>query len=152
MSNRHRQVAWFATAGLLWTVAVGLGFILLARHGSTKAFATIEGHVVARDASVLLESEAEALGAALAILAVDEARALFTSWLRPRPAAGLLSRLVGRKPRRMLVWTAAAGLVHVPGEQTLELLREAAGQADEELKRRCLKSIALWRRGAQKRG
>jgi hypothetical protein len=91
---------------------------------------------------------------ALAVLAPSEARELFTSWIRPPQATGLLSRLVARKPRRMLAWTAAAGLVHVPGEPTLELLREIAAQAqsDEELKRRCLKSIAFWRRGAKANG
>jgi hypothetical protein len=125
---------------------------VLARHLAKKAFSAIQSQVVARDAVALEEREAEAMGAALAILEAGEARELFTSWIRPPQPTGLLSRLVGRKPRRMLAWTAAAGLVHVPGERTLELLRELAAQADEELKKRCLKSIALWRRGAQARG
>ena len=127
---------------------------VLARHLAKKAFSAIQSHVVARDAAGLEEREAEAMGAALAVLAGGEARDLFTSWIRPPQPTGLLSRLVGRKPRRMLAWTAAAGLVHVPGEPTLELLREVVTQAqsDDELKRRCLKSIALWRRGAQTRG
>jgi hypothetical protein len=124
----------------------------LARQLAKNGFSAIQDHVVARDAIALEEREAEAMGAALAVLAADEARELFTSWIRPPQATGLLSRLVGRKPRRMLAWTAAAGLVHVPGELTLELLREVAAQADEDLKKRCLKSIALWRRGAPARG
>jgi hypothetical protein len=124
----------------------------LARQLAKNGFSAIQDRVVARDAIALEEREAEAMGAALAVLSADEARELFTSWIRPPQASGLLSRLVGRKPRRMLAWTAAAGLVHVPGEQTLELLREVAAQADEDLKKRCLKSIALWRRGAQGRG
>jgi len=126
----------------------------LARHLSKKAFSAIQDQVVARDGTGLEEPEAEAMGAALALLGAAEARELFISWIRPPQATGLLSRLVGRKPRRMLAWTAAAGLVHVPGEQTLELLRELAAQSqsDEELKKRCLKSIALWRRGAKERG
>ncbi len=124
----------------------------LARQLAKNGFSAIQDHVVARDAIALEEREAEAMGAALAVLAADEARELFTSWIRPPQATGLLSRLVGRKPRRMLAWTAAAGLVHVPGELTLELLREVAAQADEDLKKRCLKSIALWRRGGQSRG
>ena len=56
----------------------------------------------------------------------------------------------------MLLWTAACGLVHVPGEPTLALLRDiqkqAEGQNDEELKKRCLKSIAFWRKAGQPRG
>lgn len=125
---------------------------VLARHGSKKAFAVLEGQLPALEAGGLQEGEAEAMGAALAVLAAAEARELFAAWIRPAPGTGLLSRLVGRRPRRMLVWAAAAGLVHVPGDQTLELLREAAGAADEELRKRCMKSMALWRRGAQKRG
>ena len=126
----------------------------LARHQAKPAFAVIQDQVAARDAVKLEEREAEAMGAALALLAPDQARELFISWLRPPAPTGLLSRLVGRKPRRMLAWTAAAGLAHVPGEATLELLRGLAAQSqtDPELKRRCLKSIALWRRGAQPRG
>jgi hypothetical protein len=124
----------------------------LARHLSKKAFPAIQAQVVARDAVALEEGEAEAMGTALALLAPNEARELFTSWVRPPQATGLLSRLVGKKPRRMLAWTAAAGLVYVPGEPTLELLREIAAQADEDLKKRCLKSIAFWRRGAKARG
>jgi len=127
---------------------------VLTLHLGKKAFSAIQDQVVERDAVGLEELEAEAMGVALAILAPSEARELFTSWIRPPQATGLLSRLVARKPRRMLAWTAAAGLLHVPGEQTLELLREIAAQAqsDEELKRRCLKSIAFWRRGEQTRG
>jgi len=127
---------------------------VLALHLGKKAFSAIQDQVVARDAVGLEELEAEAMGVALAVLAPSEARELFTSWIRPPQATGLLSRLVARKPRRMLAWTAAAGLVHVPGEPTLELLREIAAQAqsDEELKRRCLKSIAFWRRGAKANG
>jgi len=127
---------------------------VLATHLSREAFAAIEAHVLAGDAAGLTEPEADAMGAALGQISPPEARTLFTSWIRPPQPAGLLSRLVGRKPRRMLAWTAAAGLVHVPGDETLELLREAQAQAqsDDELKKRCLKSIALWRRGAKERG
>ena len=124
----------------------------LARHHAEKAFPALVDLVLLKEPAGLDEREAEALGAALGILSPREAIELFTSWLRP-VQSGLLSRLVGKKPRRMLLWTAAAGLVHVPGEPTLLLLREMAAQADEELKRRCLKSTALWRRlGAQPRG
>jgi hypothetical protein len=61
---------------------------------------------------------------------------------------------VPKKPKRMLLWTAAAGLVHVPGDETLALLREmsAQAQADETLKKHCLKCIALWRRGGKAHG
>lgn len=124
---------------------------VLAQRRVADAFVTIRDLIVARDAAGLEEREAEALGAALARIEPSRASELFTAWIRP-PQSGLLSRLVARKPRRMLAWTAASGLVHVPGEATLSLLRELAAQADEELKRRCLKSIALWRRGAQPRG
>ena len=125
----------------------------LARHAVKKAFPTLVELVELREAAGLLEeSEAEALGAALGTLAPREAFDLFNGWLHPAQS-GLLSRLVAKKPKRMLAWTAASGLVQVPGEQTLALLRELAAQADEELKRRCLKSIALWRRlGAQTHG
>ena len=124
----------------------------LATHLAKNAFAAIVDLVVLREAAGLGEPEAEAMGAALGVLAPREAIDLFTNWLHP-VQAGLLSRLVGKKPKRMLLWTAAAGLVHVPGEEALALLRELAAQADEELKRRCLKSIALWRRlGAQPHG
>lgn len=124
----------------------------LGRQQGKKSFAALEAHVLARDTEGLDEREADALGAALAQVSTAEARQLFTDWIRPPPPAGLLARLVGRKPRRMLVWTAAAGLAHVPGEQSAELLREAAAQADDELKHRCVKSMALWRKGAQPRG
>ncbi len=44
----------------------------------------------------------------------------------------------------------------VPGEPTLALLREIQAQAqaqnDEDLKKRCLKSIAFWRKAGQPRG
>ena len=124
----------------------------LARHAAPKAFAAIAGHLVLQEAAGLDEREAEALGAALGLLAPREALVLFDGWLHPAQS-GLLSRLVAKKPKRMLAWTAAAGLVHVPGEQTLALLRELAAQADEELKKRCLKSVALWRRqGAKANG
>lgn len=124
----------------------------LAKHHAQKAFPALVDLVILKEAAGLDEREAEALGAALAVLAPREAIDLFSSWLHP-VKEGLLSRLVGKKPKRMLLWTAAAGLVHVPGEETLLLLREMAAQADEELKRRCLKSTALWRRlGAQPHG
>ena len=144
-----------ALLGLLEADAVELRIAAaeaLAKHLSKKVFAAIEGHVLARDAAGLEEREADAMGDALGQISPAEARGLFTSWIRPPQPAGLLSRLVGRKPRRMLAWTAAAGLVHVPGDETLELLREAQAQSDEALKKRCLKSIALWRRGAKERG
>jgi len=128
----------------------------LARHQAKKAFSVIQSHVLALDAVGIDEREAEAMGAALAALDPAQARELFAGWIRPPQATGLLSRLVGRKVRRMLAWTAAAGLVSVPGEETLALLRDASAQAqsqaDDDLKKRCLKSIALWRRGAQTRG
>jgi hypothetical protein len=128
----------------------------LAQQASSKSgFAAIQDHLISRDtAGPLDEREADAMGAALGALAPQDAYELFTSWIRPPPPAGLLARLVGRKPRRMLCWAAAAGLSNVPGEPTLALLRElaAASADDEDLKRRCLKSIAIWRRGAQPRG
>ena len=127
---------------------------VLARHQANAAFAIIRDHLVALDSVALDEREAEAMGAALGQLSPAEARELFLTWLKPPQAGGLLSRLVGKKPRRMLAWAAVAGLVHVPGEPTLELLRECAAQfqSDDELKKRCLKSMALWRRGGQTRG
>ena len=121
----------------------------LAQRLVRKAFGAIADAVVERDASGLQEREAEAMGAALAILGPAEAMPLFESFLHPPQSGGLLSRLIGRKPRRMLAWTAAAGLAHLPGEPTVTLLREVAATADEELKRRCLKSIAFSRRGAK---
>ena len=124
---------------------------VLAKHLVRRAFPAIAEAVVAQDGLGLEEREAEAMGAALGTLAPEEAFGLFEGWLHPAPA-GLLARLVGRKPRRMLAWAAVAGLAQVPGEPTLALLREVAGQSDEELKRRCLKSIALWRRGAKTHG
>ena len=124
---------------------------VLAKHLVRRAFPAIADAVVAQDGLGLEEREAEAMGVALAAIDPKEAFGLFDGWLHPAPA-GLLARLVGRKPRRMLAWAAAVGLAHVPGEPTLALLREVAGQADEELKRRCLKSIALWRRGARAHG
>ena len=124
----------------------------LSKHQAKQAFPALQAHLVAQDQAGLEEREAEAMGAALGLLDPAEARELFTSWIRPPAPAGLLARIVGRKPRRMLAWAAAAGLVHVPGEATLELLRELSAQADEELKRRCLKSIALWRRAEKPRG
>ena len=126
---------------------------MLAKRGSKKAFAAIGNSIAAREAT-LEASEAEALGAALATLAPAEAKQLFEGWMRPAQT-GLLSRLVKGKPKRMLMWTAAAGLVQIPGEETLAALREMAAQAppDEELKKHCLKCIALWRRrGAQANG
>ncbi len=127
---------------------------VLARHQSKKAFAAIQEHVVVLDAVALGENEADAMGAALGALSPKTARELFLTWVRPPQTAGLLSKLVAKKPRRMLSWTAAAGFVQVPGDETLAILREIAAQADEDLKKRCLKSIALWRRGAgaQSRG
>ena len=115
----------------------------LARLRAPKAYAAIAEAVVDRDHTGLEEREADAMGAALSTLAPLEAAALFDGWLHP-PQEGLLARLVGRKPRRMLAWTAVAGLANVPGEPTLALLREVAATAEEDLKRRCLKSIALW--------
>ncbi len=125
---------------------------VLGKRSVKKAFPALVEQVELREVAGLDEGEAEALGAALGVLSPPEALDLFDGWLHP-VQSGLLSRLVAKKPKRMLAWTAAAGLVHVPGEPTLVLLRELAAQADEELKRRCLKSIALWRRlGAQPRG
>lgn len=127
----------------------------LARHGVEKAFTPIQELLVAREAAGLDEREADALGAALGQLAPAEALQLFEGWAHPPQSGGLLKRLVGKKPRRMLTWAAAAGLVYVPGEPTLTLLRELTAQAqdDEALKKQCLKSIALWRRrGAQANG
>jgi hypothetical protein len=39
MGHRRRQVACFATAGIAWSIAVSLGFIVLAWHGSTPGAA-----------------------------------------------------------------------------------------------------------------
>jgi hypothetical protein len=124
---------------------------LLARKRSKKGFSAIADSLTLREAE-LEPAEAEALGAALGALSPTEAMALFDGWLHPAQS-GLLSRLVAKKPKRMLAWAAAAGLVQVPGEPTLALLREVAAQADDDLKKHCLKSMALWRRkGAQQNG
>ena len=118
----------------------------LGRRKEKKAFAALQEAVIARD--VLEEREAEALGTALGSISPPEAMALFDEWIHPPQAGGLLSRLVARKPKRMLLWAAAAGLVQVPGEKTLALLREMSAQAaqDEPLKKHCLKCIHLWRK------
>ena len=126
----------------------------LARHQEKKAFGDIRDLVTTIETGGLEAREAEAMGAALGALDPKEAFELFTGWLHP-PQSGLLSKLVAKKPKRMLLWTAAAGLIQVPGEPTLGLLREIGAQAaaDEELKKHSLKSIALWRRrGAQPHG
>src|SRR5438132_14108397 len=119
----------------------------LARHQEKKAFGDIRDLVTTIETGGLEAREAEAMGAALGALDPKEAFELFTGWLHP-PQSGLLSKLVAKKPKRMLLWTAAAGLIQVPGEPTLALLREIGAQAgaDEELKKHSLKSIALWRR------
>jgi hypothetical protein len=127
---------------------------VLTKHKSAKAFVAIEAQVVAQDSNGLAEAEAEAMGAALATLSRVQARELFAGWIHPPQTSGLLSRLVARKPRRMLAWTAAAGLQLVPGEESVTLLRDVAAQfhSDEELRKRCMKAMALWRRGAKQNG
>lgn len=94
------------------------------------------------------EREAEAVGAALGAVAPAEALALFESWVHPPKEGGLLSRLKAKKPKRLQLWEAASGLVQVPGEKTLALLREISGgaQDDELLKKHALKCIHLWRK------
>ncbi|MCA1828662.1 MAG: hypothetical protein ABR567_12850 [Myxococcales bacterium] len=127
----------------------------LARHKEKKAFEPIRDLVISLEAVGLEQNEAEALGTALGAIDAKGAFEIFESWLHPPQSGGLLSKLVGKKPKRMLLWTAATGLIQVPGEPTLALLREIGAIAadDEELKKQSLKCIAFWRRrGAQPNG
>ena len=128
----------------------------LAKRKVAKAFNAVKDLVELREAE-LGERESEAMGAALAQIDAKKAFELFDSWAHPPQAkGGLLGKLVGKKAKRMLLWTAACGLVGVPGEPTLLLLRDiqkqGEAQNDEDLKKRCLKSIAFWRKAGQPRG
>lgn len=128
----------------------------LARQKEKEAFEPIRELLVSLDTVGLDQREAEAMGTALANIDPKGAFELFTSWLRPPQKPGLLGKLAGKKPKRMLLWAATAGLIEIPGEPTLALLREIgahAGDHDEELKKQSLKAIAFWRkRGAQPNG
>jgi len=128
-----------------------------AADAGKAAFAALLEQVLSRDtAGTLSESDADAMGASMAALAPAQARQEFAQWVHPPQAGGLLGKLKARKPRRMLAWTAAAGLQGIAGEESSKLLRELADQAqgsDEDLRKRCLKALTLWRRiGAPKNG
>jgi hypothetical protein len=110
-----------------------------------QAFDVLHEGLVSREASGLDAKDAESMGSALGALDPARAREVFDAWLHP-PQTGLLSKLMGAKPKRMLAWAAVAGLTFVPGEPTQRLLRELAADADEELKSHCMKSFSLWRR------
>ena len=126
-----------------------------AKAAAPRAFAALRQQVEDRDAAGLFtEADADSMGAALGTLAPQQAREAFTAWLHPPQAPGLLGKLKARKPRRLLLWAAAAGLEKMPGAEPAAMLRELADSAqalspsDDELRKRCLKAMSLQRRGA----
>lgn len=124
---------------------------LLAHHLERRAFPAIVQLVLAREPKGLDEAEADAMGEALAAISPREAATLFASWVRLE-RKGMFARFTAPRPKRMLAWTAAAGLTQVLGEDALAMLKEIGAHADEDLRRRCAKSTALWRRGVGRHG
>jgi len=88
--------------------------------------------------------EVEALGRVLAELAPIPASRMLSGWLRPRGRF-----LVGPSAQqRRLQWAAVAGLAALPGEDGERQVQGLAQEADEELRKHCLASLARRRRGA----
>ncbi len=87
--------------------------------------------------------EVEALGRALAEISPVQAGRLLLGWLHPKGRF-----LVGTSTQqKRLQWAAVAGLALVPGEEAERQLQALAQEADEELRRHCLASLARRRKG-----
>ena len=86
------------------------------------------------------ETEAPAIGEALAKLDPERALSLFREWAKP---PGLLGRIA--PSQSVFRWAAASGLALLPGSESEELLERLARGASEELRRHADAALARLR-------
>jgi hypothetical protein len=116
---------------------------VLGRRGDETAAQAL---VAALESQERSPQEAEALGRALAELAPIPSSRLFASWLRPKGRF-----LVGpTSQQKRLQWAAVAGLAAVPGAEAERLLQALARDAEDDLRKHCLASLARRRKGASR--
>jgi hypothetical protein len=113
----------------------------LVRNREGRAFDAVAERT-RRSAGELPVAEAKSSGEALALLDPVKARALFREWVRPQ---GLLGRL--GPGQATLRWAAVAGLAHLPGGDSEELLVWLSRHAGEELARQSEAALAALRGG-----
>lgn len=114
---------------------------VLGRRGDETVLAPL---LEALEGKACTPREAEALGRALAELAPIQAGRQFAGWLRPK-GRFLLGASAQQK---QLQWAAVAGMASLPGEEPERQLQALAQEADEELRKHCLASLARRRKGA----
>ncbi len=90
------------------------------------------------------ESEAEALGMAMARVEPEVARALFTKWVTPK---GMIGRFMALPGQRIQWWGAVSGLAILPGEVE-PLIRGLFDRVDEDLRQHCV-AVLVRRRKRQ---
>ncbi|HUK14707.1 MAG TPA: hypothetical protein VLW17_15520 [Thermoanaerobaculaceae bacterium] len=118
---------------------------VLVRQRERRAFEPLLERLKRGTGSGFAETEAPALGEALARLDPERAMELFREWAKP---PGLLGRIV--PGQTMFRWAAASGLAALPGPESEELLERLARGASEELRRHAEAALARARRGAGK--
>jgi hypothetical protein len=104
---------------------------ILVRQRERRAFDPLVDRL-RRGGSDVEDSEAAAIGDALARLEPERARPLFSDWIRP---PGLFGRMVAGQS--ILRWAAVAGLARLPGGKSEELLSWLASKGGDELVRHC---------------
>ncbi|HND29426.1 MAG TPA: hypothetical protein PLA94_05480 [Myxococcota bacterium] len=90
------------------------------------------------------EPEADALGAAMARLDPERARALFTKWVTPK---GMIGRFIALPGQRIQWWGAVSGLGLLSGEVE-PLIRGLFDRVDEDLRQHCV-AVLVRRRKRQ---
>jgi HEAT repeat protein len=113
---------------------------VLGRRGDEQARQVLLRALETGDRSL---PEVEALGRALAEVSPVQAGRLLLGWLHPK--GRFLVGLSAQQKR--LQWAAVAGLALVPGEEAERQVQALAQEADEELRKHCLASLARRRKG-----